>query len=148
MKKHSIILILILVSLRLFHQDISLAAETPAQIVERAHVAHGGRWRSDVNDWVGHGTITYYSSGGRPTTYSMKLHSRGTRDIQLVLVQPAGESRFGSTRAATWQSFAPRNRGSFSAPAVGKKLHFIHAHTVRSVPTLFNYQTQGLVEVL
>ena len=118
-----------------------LAQETLSEVLERAHAAHGGRWRSgEIADWRCQGTITHFAVDGSERTFDIELLRKGLQKIQTIVKQPAGELRLGSDGIRTWHAI-----GGFSALAQGEALDFIETNTTRSLQTLFNYQTVPLI---
>ena len=136
-----------LLKMSLFLLGIAAALETSlfaqatlSQILERAHTAHGGRWRTgEIVDWRCQGTITHFAVDGSQRTFDITLLRKGPQKVQSVVQQPAGEVRLGSDGIRSWHAI-----GGFSAAAHGEVLDFIETNTTRSIQTLFNYQTAAL----
>lgn len=116
------------------------AQEALSLVLERAHAAHGGRWRTgEIADWRCQGTITHFAVDGSQRTFDIELLRKGRQKIQTTVKQPAGELRLGSDGIRTWHAI-----GGFSSEAHGEVLDFIETNTTRSIQTLFNYQTGAL----
>lgn len=117
------------------------AQETPAQLVDRAHNAHGGRWRSgEIADWVADGKITLFTISGPARTFDVTLSAKGRTKIHLVVKQRDGEVHQGFDGVQSWQAM-----GGVSAVAHGAGKDFLESQTVRSTETLFNYDRESLV---
>jgi len=113
-------------------------SETPVQVMERAHLAHGGLWRGgQIVDWVGQGQITML--GDRRSPFNFTLMVKGRNKVQLVITQPGGTLYYGTDGTRSWQRSGP-----LSGVAAGHQVHFIESKTVRSIARVFNHLTEGL----
>lgn len=115
-------------------------AQTPADIVDRAHAAHGGRWRSgQIQDWTMEGKITYFTLSGPQATFDLLLFGQGRSRLQRIIKQPT-EVRQGTDGTRSWDSLG----GRFAPFAQGGAARFIESQTARSIQVLFNHQSEGL----
>jgi hypothetical protein len=110
-------------------------------IVQKMLAAYGSRWASgEITDWIADGKITYFNTAGEGPTFDVTLAHKGKSQIQRLVKQPGAEVRVGSDGSRSWDSL----NGWFVAEAQGQAQRLIESQTIRSIPALLNYQTEGL----
>lgn len=118
------------------------AQETPPQAVQRALNAHGRQLVSgEIVDSVSEGRLTLFNVKGPQATFNVTLLRKGKAQLQRIIKQGRGEVRQGSDGIRNWDSW----QGWFSPRAKGGALQFIESQTVRSIQSLFNHQSEGLI---
>jgi hypothetical protein len=113
--------------------------EPPAQVLQRAVDAHGGRQNMNaVADIVADGTVTFYSSGVAQAPLPVTVMRKADRLIQRTIKYAAGERRQGTNGIQTWDAF-----GHQWTIAAGPALHFMETHTTRGLQNLFDFENRG-----
>lgn len=133
--------ILSLLALGLTQNPFGLAQtpETPLQVIDRAHQAHGGLWRSgDIVDWVAQGQITIMGDPRGP--FNMTLMVKGRDKVQRIVAQPGTELRYGADGTRSWQRSGPFTKGPY-----GRVTYFLDSKTIRSVRRFFNPLIERLI---
>jgi hypothetical protein len=114
--------------------------EKPAETLERAVNAHGGRQAlTSVRDSVSEGRLTFFSGRGAKNTIDVTVIRKGDSRVQRILKEGEGELHQGSDGTSTWESF---NGMTALAPA-GLAGNYIESETIRAVGNLFNSQGRG-----
>ncbi len=114
--------------------------EKAEDVVERALNGHGGRqaWLS-IQDYVGEGTLTFYSGTQTKTTTGLSLIRKGNNRVQRIIRQPNGDLHQGTDGTSAWES-----AGGFVALAPGGlAATFIESQTVRGPSNLFDAAAKG-----
>jgi len=144
MKRNAVVLTSVLILLLL--NSTLWGQTTPGRAIDRARNAHGSVGSSEaIQDWTCQGTITLFKRTGPTNTFPLTIIRKRPNYIQQIINQPGGEVRYGSDGRRSWQSFGSGSRGRLHGPAQGEAVNFIEANTLRSVQSLFNYRTQGLI---
>jgi hypothetical protein len=114
--------------------------ERPADTVERALNAHGGRqaWNS-VRDSISEGKLTFFTGKTSKNTVAVTVIRKGDSHVQRILKDGDGELVQGADGTSTWESF---NGMTALAPA-GLAGSYLESQTVRSVGNLFDAQARG-----
>ena len=118
----------------------SKTREKPAEIVDRAVTAHGGRQTlASVQDSVSEGRLTFFTGKTQKNTIDVTVIRKGDSCLQRVLKGAGGELHQGADGVSTWEAF---NGITALAPA-GLAGNYIESQTVRAVGNLFNSQING-----
>ncbi len=96
---------LLILSACMLLPPLSFAQTRAATALDRAHSAHGGKWRSsEITDWVCEGTIVYFTTEGPKHEFPVVLRRKGRDKLQLVVTQPTGEMSYGTDGSGSWQT--------------------------------------------
>ena len=115
--------------------------EKPAEIIERAFNAHGGRQAlTFVRDSVSDGRLTFFAGKSPKNTIDVTVIRKGDSRLQRVLKQASGELHQGSDGTSTWESFD----GMTALAPAGLAGNYIESQTVRTLGNLFGSQEKGV----
>jgi hypothetical protein len=121
---------------------VAFGQAPPAQAVQGLVRRYGDGFVSGaVVDSISDGKLTIFTARGAEATFDVTVVRKGRRQVQRIIKQPGGQVLEGSDGNRSWSSLA----GRYSTDAQGPALRFIESQTARSVQTLLNHQSEGLV---